>query len=178
MKKSTKGALAAGGAAALLLGGAGTLAYWTDTADVPGTSITSGHLDLADEDCGDGWVLDGGVAYTDQLLVPGDTLTKSCSYTLDIAGEHFTTADFTVTAPSEVTGAQALIDEIGVTTAVELNGNPQATATGVAVADGDALTVDITVSWPYGTEDDDSNVVGGLSAALDALTVVVKQNHG
>lgn len=176
MKKTTKGALAAGGAAALLLGGAGTLAYWTDTAEVPGATISSGHLDLAGEDCGDGWTLEGA-AYTDQLLVPGDTLSKSCTYTLDIAGEHFTNADFTVTAPTDVTGAQALVDEIGVATAVELNGTAQPTATGVAVADGDELTIDMTITWPYGTEDNDSNVVGGLTASLDALSVVVKQNH-
>ncbi len=177
MKKSTKGAVAAGGAAVLLLGGATTLAYWTDTASVPGATISSGHLDLTGETC-TGWLLDGGAAYTSQLLVPGDSLTQDCSYTLDIAGAHFDSADFTVTAPSDVTGAQALIDEIGVTTAVALNGTPQPTATGVAVADGDALTVTMTVAWPYGVADNDSNVVGGLSATLGALTVVVKQNHG
>lgn len=35
MRKTTKGALAAGAAAALLIGGAGTLAYWAaeDSAD-------------------------------------------------------------------------------------------------------------------------------------------------
>jgi alternate signal-mediated exported protein len=179
MKRTTKGALAAGGAAALLLGGAGTLAYWTDTAEVPGATINAGHLDLTDEDCGAGWVLDGGAAFGSQLLVPGDELTKTCTYTLDIAGEHFTKADFTVTAPTDVTGAQALVEEIGVATTVELDGTPQATATGVTVADDDVITVEMKIEWPYGTAvDNDSNVAAGLSASLDALTLVVKQNHG
>ena len=39
MKKSTKGALAAGSAAFLLVGGAGSLAYWTDNGDVTGTTL-------------------------------------------------------------------------------------------------------------------------------------------
>ena len=85
--------------------------------------------------------------------------------------------DFDVTVPSDVTGAQALIDEIGVTTDVELNGVDQGDGTNVAVADGDSVTVSIVITWPYGVEDNDSNVVGGLQAALDDLTVVVTQNH-
>lgn len=176
MKKTTKGALAAGSAAVLLMGGAGTLAYWTDSVTAEGTDITSGHLSLDLDEC-QGWELDGGDAYTGQLLVPGDELTQDCTYTLDIAGEHLREVDFDVTLPSDVTGAQALIDEIGVTTDVELNGVDQGDGTDVAVADGDSVTVSIVVTWPYGVEDNDSNVVGGLQAALDDLTVVVTQNH-
>ncbi len=177
MKKTTKGALAAGAAAVLLMGGVGTLAFWTDTATTTGTTISAGHLDLTDGACGAGWVLDGGTPYTNQVLVPGDTLTKSCSYTLDIAGAHFTTADFTVAAPSDVTGAQALIDELNVTADVEVNGVDQATAINVPVADNDLVTVDIGLEWPYGVADNDSNQIPGLTAALGDLTVEVKQNH-
>jgi alternate signal-mediated exported protein len=175
MKKSTKGALAAGSAAVLLMGGAGTLAFWTDTVTVDGTDIQSGHLSLDLGSC-DGWTLDGGDAYTDQLLVPGDTLTQDCTYTLDIAGEHFTEVDFDVTLPSDVS-AGALADEITVTTDVELNGADQGDGTGVAVADGDTVTVSIVVDWPYGVQDNDSNVVGGLLASLGDLVVTVTQNH-
>ncbi len=176
MKKTTKGALAAGSAAVLLMGGAGTLAYWTDSVTADGTDIQSGHLSLDLDEC-QGWELDGGAAYSGQLLVPGDTLTQDCSYTLDIAGEHLREVDFDVTLPSDITGAQELIDEISVSTDVELNGVDQADATDVAVTDGDSVTVSIEVTWPYGVEDNDSNVVGGLQAVLDDLTVVVTQNH-
>ena len=58
MKKSTKGALAAGGAAFLLLGGAGSLAYWTDT---PTSRHRAGvrHLTIISNDCGSApWELD------------------------------------------------------------------------------------------------------------------------
>lgn len=176
MKKTTKGALAAGSAAVLLMGGAGTLAYWTDSVTAEGTDIASGHLKLLLDDC-TGWTLDDGAAYGSQLLVPGDVLTQDCDYTLDIAGDHLRTVDFDVTLPSDVTGDQALIDEIEVSTDVELNGVDQADAVDVAVANGDSVTVSIAVTWPYGVEDNDSNILTGLQASLDDLTVVVTQNH-
>jgi alternate signal-mediated exported protein len=46
MNSTTKGSLAAVVAALLLTGGAGTLAYWNDTENVPGGPISSGQLDL------------------------------------------------------------------------------------------------------------------------------------
>ena len=114
MNKTTKGALAAGAAGVLLLGGVGTLAFWTDTETATGTGINSGHLKLTLPDCGEGWLLDGEtttfVPATD-LLVPGDTLTKVCDYTVDAAGDHLA-ATFTATGPSDITGAGALVDEI------------------------------------------------------------------
>ncbi len=178
MKKSTKGALAAAAAGVLLLGGAGTLAFWTDTESTPGVTINTGHLDLTDLDCGTGWALDGGDPYSTQLLVPGDTLTKTCTAELDIAGAHFTEADFAVTVPSDLTGNAALLAELDSPDIdVTLNGNAQASATNVAVTDGDDVEVAITITWPYGAEDNDANVVGGVSATLDQVEIKVTQNH-
>jgi len=172
--KSTKGALAATAAGVLLLGGAGSLAYWTSTQTVDGSDVSTGHLKLTAPSCGVGWVLDGGATYADQLLVPGDTLTKVCSFTVDASGEHLT-ADLDTTAPS-VTGDQALLDELDVSATYTLNGSP-ATATDLVVADDDAIVATIVVTWDYGTEDNDSNVVDGLSAALDTITVTATQHH-
>ena len=59
MKKATKGALAVTAAGALLLGGAGTLAYWNDVQGVTGGTISSGHLKLTPGTC-DGWKLNNG----------------------------------------------------------------------------------------------------------------------
>lgn len=177
MKRSTKASLATGAAAlSLLLGGAGTIAFWTDTGTVDGTTIATGHLKFGTPDCGAGWLLDGGASYTTQLLVPGDVLTKTCAFTLDAAGEHLS-ADFTLTTPTGVTGSAALADELDLTTAVTLNGNPQATTTDVPVADGDVVAVSMTLTWPYGVEDNDSNLAAGLSAILGDLTVVATQHH-
>jgi alternate signal-mediated exported protein len=175
MKNSTKGAIAAAAAGVLLLGGAGTLAYWTDTASVDGTTINSGHLKLDASACNSAaWQLDGPTPYTNQKLVPGDTLTKNCNVVIDAAGAHFNNVDLTVTAPTDVTGAAALIDELSAT--VTVNGG---TANDVPVTvDGTTnLPVAITITWPYGSEDNDSNVLAGLSATLDAITVKAQQDH-
>lgn len=175
MNKTAKGALAASAAGALLLGGAGSLAYWNSTQDVTGAGISSGHLKLVDPQCGNGWILDGGATYTTQLLVPGDTLTKVCSFTVDASGAHLT-ADFDVTAPN-IHGDQPLLDELGVTATYTVNGD-DVTPPGVAVADNDVVEATIVVTWPYGTAvDNDSNVVTGLSATLDTITVTATQHH-
>jgi alternate signal-mediated exported protein len=177
MKKTTKGALAAAAAGTLLVGGAGTLAFWTDAVTVNGTSITAGHLKLTSPDCGDGWQLDGTPTtnYTDQLLVPGDTLTQVCTFTVDAAGSHLT-ADFDVTGGGD-TGTQALLDETTVTAVYKVNGTSVGTSD-VAVADGDTVTVDLTIAWPYGTEDNDTNVAaGGVTETLGNITVTATQHH-
>lgn len=178
MQKSTKGALAAAAAGTLLLGGAGSLAYWTSAQTVDGTSIEAGHLKLNTPDCGAGWQLDGTpkTNYTDQLLVPGDTLTKVCTFTVDAAGSHLT-ADFDVTGGGD-TGTQALLDETTVTAVYKVNGNAVGT-TDVPVANGDTVTVDLTLDWPIGTGvDNDTNVAaGGVTETLDAITVTATQHH-
>ncbi|NKU44191.1 alternate-type signal peptide domain-containing protein [Rhodococcus hoagii] len=46
MNKKTKGAIAAGAAAALLAGGAGSFALWSDSETLNGGTITAGTLTL------------------------------------------------------------------------------------------------------------------------------------
>src|SRR3982751_3830072 len=99
MKKSTKGALAAGAAASILLGGAGSLAYWTDTATVAGTDISSGHLKLVNGSCA-GWKLDDGTALASgDRIVPGEVLSQACTFKVDAVGKHLK-ASFNVTSPT------------------------------------------------------------------------------
>jgi alternate signal-mediated exported protein len=176
MNKSTKGALAAAAAGTLLLGGAGSLAFWTSQQSVDGTSITSGHLKLGTPDCGSGWQLDGTPTtnYTGQLLVPGDTLTKSCSFTVDAAGSHLT-ADFGVTGGGD-TGAAALLAETNVTAVYKVNGSTVGTSA-VPIVNGDVVSVDLTIDWPYGTENNNSNQAGGLTETLGNITVTATQHH-
>ena len=71
MKKTTKGALAAGSAAVLLMGGVGTLAYWNDSEDVDRYDGGLGQLDLALVACDD-WQLDGTGGTGGDLGRPGD----------------------------------------------------------------------------------------------------------
>jgi alternate signal-mediated exported protein len=175
MNKTTKGSLAAGAAAVLLLGGAGSLAFWTDEATIEGTDITSGFMQLTEPDCGDGWLLET-VAYETQRLVPGDTLTQNCTFVLNAEGDNLLAA-FDIDAPAGLTGDQALLDELNLTAVYTVNDAPVGT-TDVDVEDGDVIGVELTVDWPYGDEDNDSNVEGpGLTAALDDIAFTVTQSN-
>lgn len=173
MNKTAKGALAASAAAVLLLGGAGSLAYWSDSATVDGGTVTSGHLQLLTDDTNTGctaWTLDGGDPYVEgtTLLVPGDTLTKTCAFTLDAEGAHMQgTVDATA---ANISGDLASALDVTVS-GIEINGQPADAFT--EANDGQSLGVDVTVEF-LPTAD---NTTMDLQAVLDSITVTATQVH-
>lgn len=80
MNKFVKGSIAAGSGMVLLLGGAGSLAYWNSEAELAGGTIEAGSLELTAAE---------GV-WTDELThwVPGDEETFSTTLTLTTAGDN------------------------------------------------------------------------------------------
>ena len=184
MKKSTKGAIAAASAGVLLLGGAGTLAYWTDSGTVTGTTITSGHLTLDATACQGptGWDLEGDAFDTStDTLIPGDTLTKTCDVDVDVEGTHFTQVDIDAVTPTTF-GDPAWDDELTVSATVSGNATG---ADNVPVSQGsNSIPVVITVTWPYGgpvsvpaDTDADNDLNGDLSVLLGDITVIAVQDH-
>jgi alternate signal-mediated exported protein len=191
MKNSVKAALAALAGGGLLLGGAGSLAYWSDTDDVPTTTVTSGTLDLAAPSCGV-WKIDGGATFTpaSDRIVPGDTLTRECTFALTVTGAHLE-AEFTAATPTK--DASALSDELVLSAAYEIDADttndgvgeravaPEAPGSGTGTADitaadnGRYLRAIMTVSFPYGVLDNDSN--GGIASILGAVTVTATQTN-
>ena len=139
MKKATKGALAVTAAGALLLGGAGTLAYWNDVQSVSGSTISSGHLKLTPGTC-DSWKSNGAaVDPATMKIVPGDVITRHCSYTADLLGDHLK-GQVSVSTPT-LTGGLAG----GLTTAATYTvGNGLAVAAGTAtdIQNADAIGVE------------------------------------
>ena len=102
MKTTTKGALAAGSAAVLLMGGAGSLAFWTTNTDVAGGTIASGSLKISTATCPAAWKYQTGAAKAGQdvvLFVPGDKITKSCTFVLTATGDNLAA---TMSAPTEL----------------------------------------------------------------------------
>lgn len=182
MKKSTKGALAAGGAAVLLMGGAGTLAFWNDTAAVQGTSVEAGHLKLVNPTC-TAWKVSNTNATTTDLvaatrLVPGDTISRSCTYTTEAIGNNLK-ATVAVSSPT-LTGNADLRAELSTTntkatyrgSAVTLGDNP------VTVVNGGTLVVDYVVDWGFGVLDNDTNVLaGGVTQTLSDIGVTLTQTQ-
>ena len=152
MKKTTKGAFAAGTAAVLLLGGVGTLAYWNDSETVTGTTVGSGKLDLALVSCDD-WQLDsdGGTGgdLAAREIVPGDSLVKTCSYTLTAEGDHLE-AELGITTPSWTGG---LAGKVTTEATFDVDGDPVTPGTPYPFTDGapSTITADFTVDFPFGT---------------------------
>lgn len=97
MKKTTKGALAAGAAAVLLAGGAGTYAAWTASGpEADGGTVTTGHLTVTQkQETTTGWTWAGGVkdglaVEALDTLAPGDTIAYTGTYVLGIEGTNLT----------------------------------------------------------------------------------------
>lgn len=170
MRKTVKGALAAGVGGVLLLGGAGTLAYWTDTGTVTGTGIDSGHLKLINPSCL-GWKIDGGAAFTTQLVVPGDTLTQQCTFEVDAVGAHIT-ASFDVSTPTWA-ATNALTNELAVAATYKIGATTVA-AFPATVVDGDIITATIVVTFTGLTA---TNASEDLTSTLDDITVTATQGH-
>ena len=170
MQNSLKGALAAIAGGALLLGGAGSLAYWTDNGTVGGADLESGTLLLGAPAC-DGWELDGGAAYTDQVLVPGDVLTQSCDFVVEAAGDHLG-ATFDVVTPTWA-ASNALTSELVVAATYEVDGDV-VTGTGIDIADDDVITAAVSVTFTGASATNASKSIG---AALDDITITATQSH-
>jgi alternate signal-mediated exported protein len=175
MNKASKGALAIGTAGVLLMGGAGSLAYWSDAGTVAGSSITSGHLKLTPAVGGacTGWKFDGGTAYTPSTnnIVPGDVLTQICTYTVDAKGEHIT-ASFNV-AGGALTGAAGLTSDLTVAATYQVNSGTPGAGSNVTVVNGDVITAKVTATFKTTAV----NASEDLSAALSDITITASQNH-
>lgn len=177
MKHSTKAVVAAIAGGALLLGGAGSLAYWTDTEGVGGGDINGGTLsigtDVLNTGCGS-WVLDAAESATDYLagdkLVPGDVLTKVCNFTIHAVGNHVRgTVD--ISTPS-FSGADGDLDGMldAAVSSLTVGGSPATEFT--QADDGETLSVNVSVTW-------NSADTGHADATsvLDDLTLTAQQVH-
>lgn len=170
MNKSTKGLVAAGAAATLLLGGAGTLAYWNATDGIDGGSIDSGSLALLNE--AGTWELNGVSVLdpTTVVLVPGDELEFVGTYEIDATGDNLE-ATVSVTGGAE---SGTLADDVTTTTAFTLAGTAlTGTDTIDETNDGETLGVTITIDFPFGTTAD--NLSQSSTLDLSAIEVVLTQ---
>lgn len=189
MKNVTKAAIAGGVGVALLLGGASTIAFWTDEADGGSGIITAGTLEIGDV-TGGGWQIvhegDGTGEPTEAVefdpesdrIVPGDVLTYTQSIPVELQGENIAavfdgTIEVTPTdsADSSDTALADAIGDVADLAASELTG-----ATGDLTLDGETLTgegtgtVEVTTSitFPWG-EAAEANAakLGSLNFAVD-----------
>lgn len=170
-----KAALAAAAGTTVMLGGAGTLASWNDEETLPGTAVRDGELTMDALACGD-WLL-GATPYTTQLLAPGDTITRTCTTSLVVQGELLT-GELAVAAPTWESGDAAFTGELVPTVAYTLGGSTYDDADAPvavdATDDGAAVSMTVSVAWPYGSLDNDVNDAD-LTAVLDGVDLVLTQ---
>ncbi len=183
MKKSTKGALAAGSAAVLLLGGLGSVAYWSAEGQVGGATINSGSFTLTDTTVGTCanalWALDAGEDVANEpftpasdAIVPGDVLTKTCTFKLGAVGNHLR-ATPTVTTAAAVSGT---INPAGnVTVAGTFTNGVTPVAVVTEANNNDILTAKITMTFPLGGSVDNTTQI--KTAILSNYKVTLNQVH-
>lgn len=123
MNKMIKGSIAGATGVALLMGGFGTYALWSDAETLSGSSITSGDLDVAA----------GAVTWKDQndaawgpgdLMVPTDVVTRSQQFSFEATGKNMRgTIRFTPGVATEhVSGDDAFTVDVAVSGLTNITG--------------------------------------------------------
>ena len=170
MNKVTKGALAAAAGAAILVGGAGTMAAWNSSVGTNGGTVTAGQLNLTATDTGS-WKWGGTGANAGNVfnpatetLVPGDVVVYTATYKITAVGTNLK-ATLTPTLGG-VTGELATY----------LTVTPTGGGTGIPVTPADNNT-EKTVSTSITFKGDTTGTNGQTKKAdLSGASVVLQQN--
>lgn len=179
MNKFTKASIATGAGIVLLLGGAGTLAYWNADADAAAGAITSGTLTI--DTNGDGQWQDvssdvsgnpSDITSTTFLVVPGDTLEYTESFEVGATGDNLRA---TVSANFASIDKGTWGDQLTVTTSVLKNGTP---VTSISSADDGAdLVVKVTLAFAFNGTPAAVDTNQGVEVDLSDLAITLTQTR-
>lgn len=178
MNKATKGAIAAGAAGILLLGGAGTFALWEDTDAIDPAVISTGVLTLG---VAAGEWKDVTAPLTpvsiaeiaDFDIVPGDTVTYTAPVTVTTEGDNLD-AEFKIEKTTFETAAETAAPYLNVTVssnAGSVSGLTVHPTTGVITfATPGTYTVNVVITVVF------ENVSGlvGQNADIDLTSLALK----
>ena len=137
MNKLVKGSIAGAAGIALLLGGAGSLALWNDSASVAAGSVTSGVLDVSN-------AAPGTWNNTIALIVPGDSRTFTDTLEITATGDNLK-ATITTNAASIVNNISSATFTTTSTVKDSLGAVVTPAVGGVFTLGGGAYTVDVVV---------------------------------
>lgn len=175
MKKITKAAIVGTVGAALLVGGAGSLAFWTDSSTGPQVEIQSGQLDLGSVAAGGTWTIQQNATGVgpaqaqsavfdpaNDLIVPGDVLTTTVNVPVVLEGKNLK-AELAVDVDSFVAGTSGTAEAKAALAAALAAGTVKVVSIdGVDVSAGDPalilsgpdlnrdVAVKIAVTFPWG----------------------------
>ncbi|GAB2449954.1 alternate signal-mediated exported protein [Conyzicola lurida] len=198
MNKLVKGAVATAVGAALLMGGAGTFAYWNDSVGITGGTIVAGNLSVVDATPSDGvWTVqkDGtGTATTVPAIAsfvasPGDRFTYTKTVKINATGNNLVaTLALTPGSIAAVTPATAantaLASYLTSTASISATGtgisagsvagtyNVTAGAAGVTSRD---VTLTVVINFPKSTTAGFENNTKLGSVNLSGLAVTLNQ---
>lgn len=193
MKKTTKAAVATAAAAALLIGSAGTLAFWNDTANISGqNAITAGDLKLT-ATATPTWKIQhtngSESAVTDITavkLVPGDKLVYEMPATVTAQGQNLRfkvgLTGGSIAAPPTPTAADTAL-------AARLTSSTEFAVTGATLVPGTtdtfdhknngatnyATTIKATITWPFTGLPADDNATRTGQVNLTKFTITATQ---
>lgn len=190
MNKNVKASIAIAAGVVLLMGGAGSLAYWNDAQSVgaAGSTISAGTLTATPGTGAWKKSFNGGTETTVTNLtniVPGNRLVYTQTFTINASGSdlYFT---ITPTAGSIVAGSgsngTALATALsGATSTFTVTNNAAATGTTIApsttsgvykvgASGGTATTITVTwtIDWPFGTT---GSIAGDNAAKAGSVTL-------
>jgi alternate signal-mediated exported protein len=163
MNKLTKGAIAGAAGIALLLGGAGSFALWSDSTTVNAGTINAGTMTLDAFDNGT-WTKGGVALPANFKMVPGDVLTYRAQLDIHAVGNALK-AKLSLDSASALR-IYDLTPQLTIRTAAGQAGDFTITATTdplvydvVPGANGGDVSawVQLTVTLPVGTVGDNSN---------------------
>lgn len=168
MNKAMKGAIAAGAAGILLLGGAGTFAVWSDTATISAADVSTGDLVLEVTGGAGAWTYpDGTSTVTAAGIVPGDVITSTREAVVTASGDHiagvFEVGDLGGVLPTGVTAE---------VTTVEVEENLTDTAGVLSFDEAGTYEVDVVITLTF-----DTTATTGQDALIDLndLTLTLTQ---
>ncbi len=174
MNKTTKGTIAIAAAAALLLGGAGSLAYWQESANVASANIATGQLHVTTQT--GAWAVKKQGASTFApianiatfKMVPGDVVTYTVPFTTTAEGDN-------LAANATIAWGAASSLPTGVTSATSGTYNGTAfTGTSFAVVK-QATPVSgqlvFTLTWDFGTTGNTNGMSQTINLAATTVTV-------
>ena len=199
MNKLVKGAVATAAGVALLMGGAGTFAYWNDSVGITGGTITAGNLVVTDATPTNGaWTVLKNGAGTAATIVniasftasPGDKLTYTKKVSITATGDNLT-ATLALGAGS-IAGVGAVPTAASTALASYLVKTASITATGTGVAAGSVagtyliapgttgvtardVTVSVVIDFPKNALPGIENSTKLGSVTLSGLNVTLDQ---
>lgn len=188
MNKNIKASIAIAAGVVLLMGGAGSLAYWNDAQTLGSAGTISAGTLTATPGTG-GWTksFNGGTASAVTLgstqIVPGNTLVYTQTFTVNASGSdlYFTVAP-TAGSVTGTGGANAALQTALGTPTIAVTTNAAATGTTVAPSTttgtykigagttATTFTVTWTIAWPFGTAPA-SNTTGDNAAKTGSVTL-------